>query len=68
MSDGKNKNLNCLPADVGGKKNKKGKIDRYSVKVAILEEKGTGRVNSILHVGEKNRDGYFFLGRHVSSS
>ncbi len=37
------KNINKIswPADVGGKKNRKGKIDRFSVKMGILEEKRT---------------------------
>ncbi len=35
----KNKNKISWPAVVGGKKNKKGKIDRFSLKIAILRGK-----------------------------
>ena len=40
MSEGKkNKNKISWPAVVGGKKNKKGKIDRFSVKMDIFRGK-----------------------------
>ncbi len=40
MSEGKkNKDKISWPAVVGGKKNKKEKIDRFSVKIAILRGK-----------------------------
>ncbi len=39
MSEGKNENKISWPAGVGGKKNKKGKIDRFSVKMAIFRGK-----------------------------
>ena len=41
------KNKNCWPADVGGKKNKKGNIDKFSVKMAIFRGKKdkSGKLN-----------------------
>ncbi len=41
MSEGKNKNKISWPAGVEGKKNKKGEIDRFSVKMAIFRGKNS---------------------------
>ena len=35
----KNENKSCWPADVGGKKNKKEKIDKFSLKMSICRGK-----------------------------
>ncbi len=50
----KDKNKISCPADVRGKKHKKGKTNRFSREIAIFRGKRKGQRKSILHVEGKN--------------
>ncbi len=56
VGGGKNKNKSSWPAGVGGRKNKKGKIEWFfSENSHIYRKKRAGQATSILHVGGRNK-------------